>query len=112
MRKLIAVAVAGLILASAFTGGADARPAYKGAFETKYPKVKEGNKIDCGVCHPGKDKKERNDYGTALSKVIAKNEKDKDKIAEALGKVESEKRKDGMTFGELLKDGKLPATAE
>ena len=109
MRKLIAVAVAGLILASAFAGGADARPAYKSAFEKKYPKVKENNKITCGVCHPEKSKKVKNDYGTALGKVIKKNEKDKDKIAEALGKIESEKSSvEGKTFGDLLKDGKLP----
>ena len=105
----IAVAVAGLILASAFAGGADARPAYKSAFEKKYPKVKENNKITCGACHPEKSKKVKNDYGTALGKVVSKNEKDKDKIAEALGKIESEKSSvEGKTFGDLLKDGKLP----
>lgn len=109
MRKLIAVAVAGLVLASAFAGGANARPAYKTEFEAKYPKVKENNKITCGVCHPEKDKKVRNDYGTALGKVVAKNEKDKGKIGEALGKIESEKSSvEGKTFGDLLKEGKLP----
>ena len=109
MRKLIAVAVAGLVLASAFAGGANARPAYKSAFEKKYPKVKENNKITCGVCHPEKSKKVKNDYGTAMGKVVKKNEKDKGKIAEALGKIESEKSAtEGKTFGDLLKDGKLP----
>ena len=39
MRKLICVAVAGLLLASAFTGGADARPGYLKAFKSKYTKV-------------------------------------------------------------------------
>jgi len=113
MRKLIAVAVAGLILASAFTGGANARPAYKTEFEGKYEKVKENNKIDCGVCHPKMDKKVRNNYGEALGKVIAKNEKDKEKIREAMGKVEKEKSAtEGKTFGDLLGEGKLPGKNE
>ena len=113
MRKLVVVAVVGLIFASAFSS-ADARPKYKAGFEKKYPKVVEGTaekKIDCGVCHPDKDKKVRNNYGEALGKAIAKNEADEKKIEEALGKIESEKSavKD-KTFGDLLKDGKLPAS--
>ena len=84
MRKLIAVAVAGLMLASAFTGGADARPG----------------------------KKDRNDYGKALGKNIAKNEKDATKIGEALDKAGKEKNAKGETFQSLLDAGKLPGTAE
>lgn len=112
MRKLITVAVAGLAFAAAFSGGdAEARPKYKGAFEKKYPKVGESNKIDCSVCHPGKEKKEKNNYGDALGKVVSKNEADEKKIEEALGKIESEKSAvEGKTFGDLLKDGKLPAS--
>ncbi len=109
MRNLLTVAVAGFVLASALT--ADARPKYKGAFEKKYPKVGESNKIDCGVCHPGAKKSEKNNYGDALGKVVGKNEMDEKKIEEALGKIESEKSAvEGKTFGDLLKDGKLPAS--
>ncbi len=109
MRKLIAVAVAGLVFASAFNGEAEARPKYKSAFEKKYPKVAEKNKVDCSVCHPGKEKKEKNNYGEALGKAVSKNEADEAKINEALGKIESEKSAvDGKTFGDLLKDGELP----
>lgn len=110
MRNLVVVAVAGMFLASAFSS-ADARPKYKGAFEKKYPKVAEANKIDCSVCHPGKEKKEKNNYGDALGKAVAKNEADEKKIDEALGKIESEKSAvEGKTFGDLLKDGKLPGS--
>ena len=112
MRKLIAVAVAGLMLASAFTGGVSARPAYLKEFKTKYTMVAENNKVDCGVCHPGKSKKDRNDYGKALGKSIAKNEKDATKIGEALDKAGKEKNAKGETFQSLLDAGKLPGTAE
>lgn len=112
MRKLIAVAVAGLMLASAFTGGADARPGYMKEFKSKYTKVAENNKITCAVCHPGKSKKDRNDYGKALGKSIAKNEKDAKKIGEALDKAAKEKNAKGETFGSLLEAGKLPGTKE
>jgi len=110
MRKLICVAVAGLMLASAFTGGADARPAYMKKFKSKYTKVAENNKITCAVCHPAKSKKERNDYGKALGKSVSKNEKDDTKIGEALDKAAKEKNADGKTFQSLLDEGKLPGT--
>ncbi len=97
------------------TGSADARPKYKGAFEKQYPEVvkKEGKegKITCAACHDGDDKKKRNNYGEALGKNVSKNEMDEAKIKEALEKTEKEKSaiKD-KTFGDLLKDGKLPAS--
>ena len=114
MRKLICVAVAGLMLASAFTGGADARPGYLKEFKTKYTKVVENkdNKVTCAVCHPAKDKKERNDYGKALAKNVSKNEKDATKIGEALDKAGKEKNAKGVTFQSLLDAGKLPGTEE
>lgn len=72
------------------------------------------NKAKCGVCH-GKDaqgkenKKIRNEYGKALSKLIGKNDKkDKPKIQKALETVAGEKSPAGPTFGERLKDHKLP----
>lgn len=112
MRTMIAVAVAALLLVSALTGGVDARPAYKTAFGKKYPEVvkKQGKeKTGCNVCHPEKSKKVRNNYGTALSKIVKKNEKDAAKIDEALAKAEKEKSatKD-KTFGDLLGEGGLP----
>ena len=114
MRTMICAAVASLMLVAALSSGVDARPAYKSAFDKKYPDVTKTKKTSCAVCHPVKSKKVRNDYGDALGKVVAKNEKDKEKIAEALGKIEKEKSKSedegkkGKTFGEILKDGKWP----
>lgn len=112
MRKVIAVTVATLILASAFMTGADARPQYNSAFKAKYTNVTEAKTKKCGVCHSDpKKKKVRNNYGTALGKALGKDAKtkDKDKINAALDKAAKEKSHvEGKTFGDLLKDGKLP----
>jgi hypothetical protein len=107
---VVAGAVAGVVIG--FGTSAEARPPYKKVFEATYEKVAKDNKVDCNSCHVAdKDKKERNNYGEALAKNIAKNEKDEAKIKEALVKTEKEKSavKD-KTFGDLLKDGKLPAS--
>ena len=103
---------------------ADARPDYKKAFEAHY----KGNEkvaaaaaeAKCNVCHYGKSKKNRNDYGKALSKLLNKDiytelKSDKpaliEKATEALKKTEAAKKADGKSFGELLKGGSLPGTA-
>ena len=66
-------------------------------------------KAKCGVCHPEKDKKKKNDYGTAVGKGLEKkNEKDLDKIKAALKKAETQKNADGKAFGDIIKEGKLP----
>src|SRR5215469_17056972 len=66
-------------------------------------------KVQCNVCHMGNSKKMRNDYGKALNKFVKKeDQKDKEKIKEALGKAAEEKSPAGKTFGELIKEHKLP----
>jgi len=65
----------------------------------------------CNVCHAGSSKKERNAYGNALADLLDKKEDKKDtaKIRGALEKVAAMPSGDGKpTFGELLKQGKLP----
>jgi hypothetical protein len=90
------------------------RAQYNKAFGETYPDHKEANALTgtakCSICHAGANKKMRNDYGMSLAKVIdAMNEKDDAKIKAALKKVEGEKSSTaGKTFGDLLKDGKLP----
>jgi hypothetical protein len=95
---------------------ADAFPAWKMAFDKKY--LVEGSalhtalegKSNCNICHVGTDKKQRNDYGKALDKLLSKDDmKDADKIQQAFEKVEGEKSGDS-TFGALIKEGKLPVT--
>ncbi|MDB4614207.1 hypothetical protein OAH18_00815 [bacterium] len=116
--------VATLAVACAFVCF-DAKPAYaraqyKAAFEKAYPDLKKklGKKISCAVCHPTKKKKDRNDYGVALAKAIVSKDvggklKTKDaailkKAIEAVAKEKSSTK--GKTFGDLIKDGKLPGT--
>lgn len=66
-------------------------------------------KSSCAICHPGKSKKERNEYGMAINKLLKKADKDDTKkIADSIKATEAEKDKAGKTFGELIKAGMLP----
>ncbi len=120
LKNLGRIVIAGACLFAIFAVTAEtasARPQFKTAFEKAYPDLvkkhgKDG-KLTCAVCHPVSDKKKRNDYGVALTKILGeKNVKDADKIKEALEKTEKEKNADEKTFGELIKAGELPGKAE
>lgn len=74
----------------------------------------------CNVCHiDGENKKKRNEYGEAVATLLKKADfpadrfkkepdKCKEEIEKAFKKVEDMKAKDGKSFGEKIKDGKLP----
>jgi hypothetical protein len=69
----------------------------------------------CNACHVGTSKKNRNAYGFELDKLLDK-KADKDnaeKIRESLKKVAAMKSKsddpNSPTFGDLMKQGKLPS---
>jgi hypothetical protein len=105
----LTVAVA-MILAS--QDQAEARPKYLKGFATSYKSVAPlAKKAKCGVCHYGKSKKNRNDYGKAMMKNVKKNEKGAEAITAAIKKTEAAKNAKGVTFGSLIKAGKLPGTA-
>lgn len=110
MRRAIWVVLFGGLVCGLLAQPASARKQYYDEFKEKYGKElgKTVDEAKCFVCHVGKSKKNRNAYGMALGKAVMKNEKDKSKINEALGKIEEEKSADGKTFGELIKEGKLP----
>ena len=117
MQKLrIAIVCCAVLLGFVLISGDDsaqARPQYNKAFQKKYTKVTEAKTKKCAVCHVGKKKKDRNNFGKALAKNIGKKQKDPKKIEAAFTKTEKEKSaiKD-KTFGDLLKDGKLPASTK
>ena len=117
--------VVAIVAAAAFfvvsASEASARPKYLANANTKYPdlakKVGTDGKLTCVLCHvsaDNKDKKKRNNFGTAVGKSLTKkNETDDEKIKEALTKAEAEKSATAeKTFGDLIKDGTLPGTDE
>ena len=100
---LLGLAAAALMILTAPT--AEARPAYKKAFDATY-EVNE--KVSCNTCH-GKSKKMLSTYGLDLKDVMGeKNIKDQDQIVEALKAVESKGDVEGKTYGELLSAGEVP----
>lgn len=89
---------------------AQARPQYLKSFLDTYPALKEeASKVKCGACHPETDKKVRNDYAMAFGKGLTdKNLKEEEGIKKALTDAEAAKNADGKTYGDLIKEGKLP----
>jgi len=132
MKKLVAcLLVAGV--AFSLTSSASAIAPFSKQFKKTYvddnkeaPKAFSDAvaKAKCNVCHYGKTKKNRNDYGAALSKLLDKKDPDfktaaikadpkpaEKKILEAFEKVAKMKNESGKTFGDLIKAGTLPGTA-
>lgn len=128
MKKLFLVLVCGAAMWLLPTGNAEAIPLFYQKFEAKYagaaakPEfaalVKE---TKCNVCHVKGEKKEvRNGYGEALHKaglekdnykkerVEAEGDKVDKEVMDALEKAAAEKSAGGMTYGDLIKSGKLP----
>jgi hypothetical protein len=113
----------GLLAAVVCANVAFARTEYRKQFLASYEESKifeAATEAKCFVCHYGKSKENRNDYGTALSKHLdedwyKENRRDKEalakKVEEALKKAEKAKSVSGVEFGELIKQGKLPGTA-
>jgi cytochrome c553 len=130
MKKLLLSLYCGALALGLLLNHAGAIPAFKKEFEEKYVKKDSSDPADkafaetvkdakCLLCHgkndKGKeDKKVRNAYGKALSKLLDKKKdvKNKEKIRKALdtvaGEKVDEKKADSPTFGELIKAGKLP----
>ena len=117
----LAVSLIAIGLNFVTTGQVSARPEYKAKIEelTKNSKGADAIKeAKCNVCHYGKSKKNRNDFGQALNKHMNEEtyksmKSDKEalgkKVEEVLKTVLKEKSKSGKTFGELIDSGSLPA---
>lgn len=132
MKNLCLLTLCGFLAGSLF---ATIKPVYgidafKKEFLKKYVKADAADGPDkafadavkaanCNVCHAGKtNKKMRNEYGKALDELLDKKADMKDtvKIQDALEKVagmKSDPKDPGSpTFGELIKQGKLPGGDE
>lgn len=118
MQKVVWIScVLGLVIAGSAVNSnnsAEARPQYFKAFAKKYTNLKaKVKKTKCFTCHQktddGKRSKKKNEYGAALTKLVGKkNQKDPEAIEKALTTAESKKNAKGVTFGSLIKAGKLP----
>ncbi|MBI3838144.1 MAG: hypothetical protein HY288_09465 [Planctomycetia bacterium] len=128
MKNLCLLALSCFVVL-AVVQSAHAIPAFNKEFENKYVKKESTNdsekalaaavaKVKCNVCHMGKTKKVRNEYGKALDELLDKKTDIKDipKIQAALEKVAGMKSNpndpSSPTFGELLEQGKLPGGEE
>ena len=100
-----------------------ALPPLSKQFLETYKKTKifeAASKAKCNVCHYGKSKKNRNDYGKAVNEFFKKADyaelkKEPDKlkaaIEKAFEKAEAKKSVSKETFAAKIKAGKLPGTA-
>lgn len=102
-------------------------PPFSDAFKKAY--VKPGEPLEakvaeakCNVCHVGKEKKDKNEYGKTVGKFLKKadftgdakkfdpkSDEGAKALQEGLDKAAAEKSSSGKTFGELIKAGELPA---
>jgi len=123
MNRFLIVSLSGLCALVVAVSSALARPDYNKQFQASFEKSPIGEAAKekkCNVCHYGKTKKNRNDFGTALNKHLTADgytelKSDKEalgaKIQEAFKAVMKEKSKSGKVFGELIEAGQLPGTA-
>lgn len=134
MRKISLIVLGGLVILGLFTSESHALPPFKKAFDAKYVQpandpvfAKDAEAAGCMICHvKGAKKSVRNPYGEALAKLIdgdaehrikdaakagnkaAETTKVLKELDAAFSKVEAEKSPSGPTYGELLKQHKLP----
>lgn len=122
--SMLAIALAaGMVLC--FAASANADKTFRDQFIAKYVKSDSSDPKDqafataceqakCNICHAGVSKKDRNDYGKALDKLLdRKTDKgNAKKILSALDTVarmkSDPKDPNSPTFGDLIKAGKLP----
>ncbi len=121
MRKMMNVKVA-LMFGLAIAGltlicgekQVEARPNFKKIWADTYPNSKMLIDKKCGICHPGKTKKEKSAYGQAVGKGLSKRkETDKNKIVKALKDAEKmPSPTEGKTFGDYIEKDELPPVGE
>lgn len=81
--------------------------------------------VKCNVCHIGKAKKDKNEYGKAVGKYLKKadfagddkkydpkSDEGQKALKEGLEKANAEKSAGGKSFGDMIKAGELPGGAE
>ena len=124
MKKVCMMFALGCVVAALCASQAFALPPFNKEWTAKYV---DGNgnaafvaavgTAKCNVCHVGKSKKDKNEYGKAVGKYLTKKGYEEVKadaaaakkyVNEGLDKAEAEKSAGGKTYGEMLKAGELP----
>ena len=136
MKKVFLLMIGAACAISFIVPNVWALPQFKKEFDTKWVDKnsdtdfkKLAKKQSCNICHvKGKPKDNHNEFGDALEHLIEGSAKDRladatdkgeeakdaetkklvEEFSEALKKVESMKASDGSTFGDRLKNHKLP----
>ena len=126
MKKICLAACAGFVISAVLVDSARAVKVFTTEFNAVYLEdcddaefVETAKQRKCSVCHFGKKKKDLNAYGVAIGTLLDEDhyksrrvreepEKVSQEVREALKKAESMKTPCGLTWGELLKSGKLP----
>ncbi|WP_145112531.1 hypothetical protein [Gimesia panareensis] len=106
---LFGLAIAGLTLICG-EKQVEARPNFKKIWAETYPNSKMLISKKCGICHPGKTKKEKSAYGEAVGKGLDKRkETDKDKIVKAIkAAAKMPSPVEGKTFGDFIEKDEMP----
>ncbi len=111
-RYLVLPAAAGALWLSLPGRTVEARPQYFETFKKTYePLGKAAEEKRCAVCHGMGKKTERNKYGQAIAEAVGdqKNLKDDEAVLKAVRSVEAKASGvEGKTFGDLIKEGRLP----
>jgi hypothetical protein len=128
--KKFSVSLLGMALLALFAAPAWAVPAFNEAFKKAYlkegtPLAEKASVVKCNVCHKGKEKKDRNEFGMAVSKYLKKGDfagddkkfdpkspEGQKALAEGLEAALKEKADNGKSFGDLLKENELPGGDE
>jgi hypothetical protein len=128
MRRMKKFCVSLVCLAVLAFGAAPAWavPAFNEAFKKAYlkdgtPLAEKVAEVKCNVCHKGKEKKDKNEFGVAVGKYLKKgdfagddkkydpkSDEGQKVLAEGLEKALKEKSSKGKTYGELIQANELP----
>lgn len=128
MKKLMMLLLAVGVVTTFAIQQVIAVPAFKKAFDQRVTNVSKNaglvaaaKEAKCNVCHYGKSKKMKNDFGKAMAKLLDKDdykstriqaepEKVKAEFDAAFKKLWATKNPKGVTYGALIEQGKLPGT--
>ena len=123
IRRILIVLTA-LVVGAWTAAPAPAIEEFYNEFKAKYSKPKSKNRKElalshaieqakCTICHPNDDKHKLTSYGTSVALLINKFDKGKkQKIQETFDKVANKNSdsydRNSITFGEQIKQGKIP----